>query len=61
VSNWLYDNLKPSSTLKGVGPMGEFTCFDHPSEEYLFLSGGSGITPLMSVTGSFTIWPSRGT
>lgn len=53
VSNWLHDNLKPGSTLKAVGPMGEFTCFEHPSDKYLFLSGGSGITPLMSMARTF--------
>lgn len=49
VSNWLHDNLRPGSTVKAVGPMGEFTYLHHPSEKYLFLSGGSGITPLMSM------------
>ena len=48
-SNWLHDNLKPGSTLKAVGPMGEFTHVEHPSDKYLFLSGGSGITPSMSM------------
>ena len=49
-SNWLHDNLKPGSTLKAVGPMGEFTHFEHPGDKVLFLSGGSGITPSMSMT-----------
>jgi ferredoxin-NADP reductase len=53
VSNWLHDNLKPGATVKAVGPMGEFTCFDHPVGRYLFLSGGSGITPLMSMARTF--------
>jgi ferredoxin-NADP reductase len=50
VSNWLHDNLKPGSTLKAVGPMGDFTHVEHPADKYLFLSGGSGITPSMSMT-----------
>jgi ferredoxin-NADP reductase len=49
VSNWLHDNLRPGAPVRAVGPMGEFTCFDHPADKYLFLSGGSGITPLMSM------------
>ena len=49
VSNWLHDNLKPGGTVRAVGPMGEFTCFDHPADKYLFLSGGSGITPVMAM------------
>jgi glycine betaine catabolism B len=53
VSNWLHDNLKPGMTIRAVGPMGEFTCSAHPARKYLFLSGGSGITPLMSMARTF--------
>jgi glycine betaine catabolism B len=53
VSNWLHDNLKVGASVKALGPMGEFSCFEHPAEKYLFLSGGSGITPLMSMARSF--------
>ena len=49
VSNWLHDNLKPGVSVKALGPMGSFTCFAHPASKYLFLSGGSGITPFMSI------------
>ncbi|SON53613.1 3-ketosteroid-9-alpha-hydroxylase reductase subunit [Hartmannibacter diazotrophicus] len=53
VSNFLHDTLKAGSEIRAVGPMGEFTCVDHPAPKYLFLSGGSGITPLMSMARSF--------
>jgi ferredoxin-NADP reductase len=53
VSNWLHDNLKPGMNVQAVGPMGEFTCYAHPAAKYLFLSGGSGITPLMSMARTF--------
>ena len=53
VSNWLHDNLKPGVTVKALGPMGSFTCFAHPASRYLFLSGGSGITPLMSMARTY--------
>lgn len=53
VSNWLHDNLKPGVTVKALGPMGNFTCFAHPATRYLFLSGGSGVTPLMSMARTF--------
>ena len=49
VSNWLHDTLRPGDRVRALGPMGEFTCADHPAPRYLFLSGGSGITPLMSM------------
>ena len=49
VSNWLHDTVRPGLPLRAVGPLGEFTCDDHTARKYLFLSGGSGITPLMSM------------
>jgi ferredoxin-NADP reductase len=49
VSNWLHDNLKPGAEIRAVGPMGVFSASNHPAPKYLFLSGGSGITPLMSM------------
>jgi ferredoxin-NADP reductase len=53
VSNWLHDTMAPGMTVRALGPMGEFTCLDHPAEKYLFLSGGSGVTPLMSMSRAF--------
>ena len=53
VSNWLHDRLKPGMELCATGPMGEFTSLEHPAEKYLFLSGGSGITPLMSMARAY--------
>jgi ferredoxin-NADP reductase len=35
--------------LQALGPMGEFTCLPRVGQKYLFLTGGSGITPLMSM------------
>lgn len=53
VSNWLHDRLKPGMELRATGPMGEFTSLNHPAQKYLFLSGGSGITPLMSMARAY--------
>lgn len=50
VSNWLHDNLRVGMAVSAMGPSGEFSCFKAPAQRYLFLSGGSGITPLMSMT-----------
>ncbi|HWW08510.1 MAG TPA: hybrid-cluster NAD(P)-dependent oxidoreductase [Collimonas sp.] len=50
VSNWLHDNLKAGDKVKVLPAAGEFTCATHPAEKYLFLSAGSGITPLMSMS-----------
>lgn len=50
VSNWLHDRLTPGDTVRARGPLGRFSTVQHPATAYLFLSGGSGITPLMSMT-----------
>lgn len=50
VSSWLHDNLQPGMMIRAIGPLGDFSFVATPGEKYLFLSGGSGITPLMSMT-----------
>lgn len=50
VSNWLHDHLKPGDSLKACGPAGSFTPVGHPATKWLYLSAGSGVTPLMSMT-----------
>jgi len=49
VSNWLHDNLKEGDTIAVHGPVGNFNAMDFPAEKVLFLSGGVGITPVMSM------------
>ena len=48
-SNWLHDHLRPGDPVVVDGPLGSFSTAHHPAERYLFLSAGSGITPLMSM------------
>jgi ferredoxin-NADP reductase len=50
VSNWLHDNVTVGSEIKLSGPMGKFTCFANPAQKLLFISAGSGITPMMSMS-----------
>lgn len=50
VSNWLHDTLRVGDSLSALGPAGEFSCFVKPAASYLFFSGGSGVTPLMSMS-----------
>ncbi|RLQ87897.1 hybrid-cluster NAD(P)-dependent oxidoreductase [Notoacmeibacter ruber] len=52
VSNWLHDYFQPGMMLKSTVPMGVFSWAGMQAPKYLFLSGGSGITPLMSMTRS---------
>lgn len=50
VSNWLHDNMSAGRTIKAIGPLGQFVRPREPQRKFLFLSGGSGITPVMSMT-----------
>src|SRR5215469_9490374 len=50
MSNWLHDNMKPGSQLRAYGPSGSFTPTAAPAAKSLYLSAGSGVTPLMSMT-----------
>ncbi len=50
VSTWLHERFGVGDRLHVRGPLGRFTMLEHPARRYLFLSAGSGITPLMSMT-----------
>ncbi|PVZ41182.1 hybrid-cluster NAD(P)-dependent oxidoreductase [Pseudomonas sp. CC120222-01a] len=50
VSNWLHDNLRAGHSLVASGPAGNFTPVAGPSRKMLYLSAGSGVTPLMAMT-----------
>lgn len=49
-TRWMLDNLKPGMKLKSTAPGGTFTSHHHRAEKYLFISAGSGITPMKSMT-----------
>ncbi|MGU3398246.1 2Fe-2S iron-sulfur cluster-binding protein [Brucellaceae bacterium D45D] len=49
-TRWMLDNLRPPMRIKAYGPNGSFSLADHPGEKYLFISAGSGITPMISMT-----------
>ncbi len=53
VSNWLHDQLRLGMAVRMLGPAGEFTCARYPADKYLFLSAGSGMTPLMSMSRAY--------
>jgi ferredoxin-NADP reductase len=50
VSNWLHDNVTDGTRITAQAPLGGFTITGQPAAKYLFLSAGSGITPVMSMT-----------
>ena len=49
-TRWMLDHLTPGTRIRAMGPAGGFTYLNHPAEKYLFISAGSGITPMMSMT-----------
>lgn len=49
-SRWMIDNLRPGMRVKAIGPAGDFSYLNTPGRKYLFISAGSGITPMMSMT-----------
>ncbi|MBW9118155.1 2Fe-2S iron-sulfur cluster binding domain-containing protein [Rhizobium cauense] len=49
ISNWLHDNMQSGMIVKAQGPLGQFVCPRLPAPKLLLLSGGSGITPVMSI------------
>jgi len=48
-SNWICDNVRAGDTLRVLPPSGIFTPRDLDAD-LLLLAGGSGITPIMSIT-----------
>ncbi|MBV2143589.1 hybrid-cluster NAD(P)-dependent oxidoreductase [Falsochrobactrum sp. TDYN1] len=49
-TRWMFDHLRPGMRLRAIGPGGNFSIASHPADKYLFISAGSGITPIMSMT-----------
>ncbi len=47
---WMLDHLKPGMQIKAYGPSGIFHNQCKTGKKYLFISAGSGITPVMSMT-----------
>lgn len=49
-TQWLLENLKLGDRLRAYGPGGIFSFHNHPADKYLFISAGTGVTPMMSMT-----------
>lgn len=48
-TRWMFDNLVTGSLVKAVGPAGHFTLELAKRNKLLFISAGSGVTPMMSM------------
>ncbi|WP_009884486.1 2Fe-2S iron-sulfur cluster-binding protein [Brevibacterium aurantiacum] len=57
VSTHLHDVLKVGDRIHVDGPYGLFSTSFHPAEKHLFVSGGSGISPIMSMVRSLLARP----
>jgi len=49
-TRWMLEHLKPGMKIKAFGPSGIFSFQRHKAKKYLFISAGSGITPMVSMT-----------
>ncbi|MFT4794039.1 MAG: ferredoxin-NADP reductase [Paracoccaceae bacterium] len=53
-SRWMVDHLKPGMRIRAIGPAGIFALpTDRPvaARKHLFISAGSGVTPMMAMLG----------
>ena len=48
-SGWLHDNARPGMVLKVGAPAGDFFLSDEPQSPVVLLSGGVGLTPMVSM------------
>lgn len=48
-TRWMLEHLRPGTRLRAIGPGGRFSFLEKPAAKHLFISAGSGITPMMSM------------
>ncbi|WP_071795360.1 2Fe-2S iron-sulfur cluster-binding protein [Natronohydrobacter thiooxidans] len=48
-TRWMHDHLQVGMRLRAFGPAGLFHLPPQPDGKYLFISAGSGVTPMMSM------------
>lgn len=53
-SGWLHDQVKPGVVLKVAAPAGEFFLAAKPERPVVLLSGGVGLTPMVSMLETIT-------
>jgi ferredoxin-NADP reductase/predicted pyridoxine 5'-phosphate oxidase superfamily flavin-nucleotide-binding protein len=48
-SSYFHDQVKPGSTIRALSPRGQFTLVESSTRSVVLLSGGVGITPMISM------------
>ena len=48
-TRWMHDNLNEGVTIEARGPIGQFSIAHHYAPAFALVSGGSGVTPMMSM------------
>jgi ferredoxin-NADP reductase len=48
-TRWMLEHLAPGVRIRALGPSGQFCHLSRPAQKHLFISAGSGITPVMSM------------
>lgn len=48
-TRWMHETLHPGIEIEARGPVGQFSIAHHYAASFALISGGSGITPMMSM------------
>lgn len=48
-TSWIFDSLKEGHLLNARGPLGSFTLRSDPQTPLLFVAGGTGLAPILSL------------
>lgn len=48
-TQWMHEFLHPGTSVRALGPVGNFSIAHHFAPKYALISGGSGATPMMSM------------
>lgn len=48
-TRWMHEALRPGVEIEASGPVGQFSIAHHYAPSFALISGGSGITPMMSM------------
>ena len=59
MSNWLLNEAQPDDVLTLQGPHGSFFLRDHRRAPHIFVAGGTGLAPVMSMIDGIRQWGGR--